>query len=1505
MARKVNKTVVGLLTILFVLAVVVCGFVAVKNVSGNDPVRYAEDAARREEKGDFGSAGRLYRRAYTKDQAKNPEYLVGAARCALAEGDVGDAYGLIQLAQVEDSKLKSAALLATELQFELAELFGSSSRWQSVLDVALRLQEIDPESVLAHHALGSAYLKLSIENKSYVEKGEAALNRALDLDPTNVKAARLLMRHYFNRTTAKDAPGVRRQPDEWTLGAEKIVARTLQKCEASGDRDLLADAKLLEAELALRQYLKEPDGRPTGVAMLEKLANLEPDRVDCYVELGGYYAAVEKDVKKATEFYEKALEIDPTTGAAYLALGQLYVLADQTDRVEPLYEKGLESIEFRKHFRALRDLLFRAELIHRLCMIDLRRARNSTGEKREAAFASAERRMELLKEEQGPASVRLTLLRAHMANARGEYVQAIQLAEDAEDRAASAQLFELKMLLGELYIRQQAWGAARDALVTARRINPTHVRTVWLLGEVYLKLGQPEETIRVLTPNLKDLKDALLDDPAVLRLRMAAYQELGQFGKAEQENQRLASIESDTGATQLRRAKLLLREERYQEAEEIIASLLEVEPPADEVVSVALFLYQTTDRLGTAQELVDSLVAKFPENREYQRFALSLARQGDKGLTNEDVEVFFAGEDDPFVKAMALYGWNVSRGENEKAVAYLDEAEKLQPENSGVLDQQFSLALIMGDLERAERYAARHAELNIDGTEGKISYGRLAGARGNFDEAIETIRAGLEKYPSHSMGHTYLGIAALRAGRFREARGALEEALKLDPTNGLASKTAAQVAASEGDEKAEETYLRAAARTLPGDEWVTKQLRILDERNDPESGIASREEIRHKEPKNVRNLIRLARLYREIKQFDTAVEVYMSAIEASKEDAEFDEILVAREVARFLGSPEVGRPAEGEALLEELQRARDDSADKARITMILGFYYEEQKRLSKAERLIRMAVSFDDSVEILLGAGEFFGRIFRWSDSLEFYERAMKAPNADRRAIQGRIISLLLAQQDLERLPAEIEAYSQNYPNDPQALIFQGTFHMMGGDIEKAEKAFSAELESNPNNPVALWQRGQLYVLKGRWRLAIEDLTKAKSYEPDGFSYRHRISLAEALLGAGRGDDAVAELKSILVDHEDEVGVASALAGLYVEMTPSRFGDAEYLITTYMKRNPADESWPLRLGKLGELSQDWDTAIEGYEKAAEVSQYRSSVVESLFFALQRAQRPEKVIQFAEQQLSERRLASMPKGLATLGWAYAATGRKEAALAAFDRAMAAAANDFSIHADVLAEMMSTFGRDEVKARIQARDDDDIHQRKVLLQLLYLRRDITEAEEVANLIIQQAERESDKLFAYVGLAALQDSTQRFDEARENYEIVLRMDPDNTFALNNLSYMLSEKFDAQKEALPYAERAAKLSPRSADVLDTLGWVLFKNGRTGEAVTRLLQALDIDSKNIAAMYHLGVVYKERGERQEAKRWLDNAKKKIEESPKGPDGTFGAIANYLPMIEKALGEMN
>src|SRR2546423_923332 len=132
MAKKLNKNVVGLLTLAVMVFLGVGGVLAVNSLPGQDPTRYAEEAARLEKDGKHAQAKKIYQRAYRRDPAQDPKYLVSAAKCALAEGEVGEALGYLQGARLRDSHLKSGAELATEIRFEIARLYGSSANWADV-----------------------------------------------------------------------------------------------------------------------------------------------------------------------------------------------------------------------------------------------------------------------------------------------------------------------------------------------------------------------------------------------------------------------------------------------------------------------------------------------------------------------------------------------------------------------------------------------------------------------------------------------------------------------------------------------------------------------------------------------------------------------------------------------------------------------------------------------------------------------------------------------------------------------------------------------------------------------------------------------------------------------------------------------------------------------------------------------------------------------------------------------------------------------------------------------------------------------------------------------------------------------------------------------------------------------------------------------------------------------------------------------------------------------------
>jgi tetratricopeptide (TPR) repeat protein len=98
-----------------------------------------------------------------------------------------------------------------------------------------------------------------------------------------------------------------------------------------------------------------------------------------------------------------------------------------------------------------------------------------------------------------------------------------------------------------------------------------------------------------------------------------------------------------------------------------------------------------------------------------------------------------------------------------------------------------------------------------------------------------------------------------------------------------------------------------------------------------------------------------------------------------------------------------------------------------------------------------------------------------------------------------------------------------------------------------------------------------------------------------------------------------------------------------------------------------------------------------------------------------------------------------------------------------------------------------------------------------------------------------------------------------------IVLEQDPGNAAAMNALGYTLADQTDRFDEAEELIRRAYELLPDDAAVIDSMGWVAFKQGRLDEAERYLRMAMNLDDNpEIAA--HLGEVLWVQGREDEAR---------------------------------------
>ena len=150
-----------------------------------------------------------------------------------------------------------------------------------------------------------------------------------------------------------------------------------------------------------------------------------------------------------------------------------------------------------------------------------------------------------------------------------------------------------------------------------------------------------------------------------------------------------------------------------------------------------------------------------------------------------------------------------------------------------------------------------------------------------------------------------------------------------------------------------------------------------------------------------------------------------------------------------------------------------------------------------------------------------------------------------------------------------------------------------------------------------------------------------------------------------------------------------------------------------------------------------------------------------------------------------------------------------------------------------------------------------------------------------------RSPDELDAFArGLAAFPDdsallysralSWERRDDiprAEADLRKILVTEPENVAALNALGYTLADRTTRYAEALRLIDRARVAEPDNAAIIDSYGWVLYRLGRSDEALVELRRAYALQKDpEIAA--HIAEVLWVAGKHDEARRYFDEARK-------------------------------
>jgi len=118
-------------------------------------------------------------------------------------------------------------------------------------------------------------------------------------------------------------------------------------------------------------------------------------------------------------------------------------------------------------------------------------------------------------------------------------------------------------------------------------------------------------------------------------------------------------------------------------------------------------------------------------------------------------------------------------------------------------------------------------------------------------------------------------------------------------------------------------------------------------------------------------------------------------------------------------------------------------------------------------------------------------------------------------------------------------------------------------------------------------------------------------------------------------------------------------------------------------------------------------------------------------------------------------------------------------------------------------------------------------------------------------------------------------RLREALKLVEPLLQKNPDDPVVLNFVGYTYAELGENLSQAQQYIRKALKSMPEAGYIVDSLAWVLFKEGKLEEAFQEIQKAVKLSPQDAVIWEHQGYILKALGRLKEACRSYEEALKR------------------------------
>ncbi|MGZ5781259.1 MAG: XrtA/PEP-CTERM system TPR-repeat protein PrsT, partial [Burkholderiaceae bacterium] len=811
------------------------------------------------------------------------------------------------------------------------------------------------------------------------------------------------------------------------------------------------------------------------------------------------------------------------------------------------------------------------------------------------------------------------------------------------------------------------------------------------------------------------------------------------------------------------------------------------------------------------------------------------------------------------------------KGDNKAAIIQLKNALEKKPDDMEVRALLGSIYLDIGDAQSAEKEIRKALSLGMSQDKEAADLAKALLMQGQYEKALDAT-AQVAGAKDDAAILALRGSAYLAMGKNAEAKDSFNAALKAKPDDAGALIGLARNAIMEKDGATATNYVDQAVAKNPGNvDVLLFKADLLRAQGKFDLALATYDDVLKLKPDNITALLDKANL-----------EIGAGKFEAAKLDVDAARKSAPKSLRVFYTQALLDfRQEKNSAALESLQQILRAVPDDMPTNLLagavenaLGSAKQAEQHLKKyleknpdnvyARKLLATALlkqgQFQHAIDaltpalkapqpdpqLLALAGECYMQLKDYSKATEYFEKAsVLAPQfAPLRASLGLS---RLGQGDSARGVTELEMAASLDPKSTKAGTLLVMTHLRLKEYDKAMAAVATLEKQQPDNPLFQNLKGSIYVGKKDLKNARASFEKALSLQPTYFPAAANLAqldmldkkpdearkrfesilakdkkneaalsaLGSLVLSQGKKEEAVALFERASNENPEAIAPAIRLIDLYLQL-----GEKQKALTLARKLQVANSSNADLLDRLAQaqlMNDDKAAALDTYGKVA-VLLPDSAVVQYRIASIQAAM---KNISGASESL-RKALLLQPNYLD----AQTAQATLEVTKGNFGQAIAIARQvqkqrdkspiGFVMEGDVL------LAQKNPQAAVKAYEQAYAFNKSgpVMVKLHEAMKQAGKGKEADARLTQWLKEHPADIAVRNYLAGSYLAANQNKAAIEQYQTILRTDPANTAALNNLAWAYQQEKDPR--ALEIAEKAYQVAPNSAAVWDTLGWIL-----------------------------------------------------------------------------------